>query len=413
MGKFMDLFQEKMMPTITKIGENPTLLAIRNGVALTMPLTIIGSIFLIIANLPIPDWDKTLGSFGPLLSMPVGFTFGILGLVGCAGITYYLAEHYKLDRINAIVIALVAFLMAQANDDWSFNVQALGASGLFTAIIISIISIQVINFFIKRKLVIKMPDGVPPAVAQSFASLIPAGIMILFIWLVRVVFQFNINEFITLIFTPLATGLNTLPGMLLYVFIILLLWCCGIHGSNIMGTIGDPIFLTMLAKNSEAFSNGDPLPYVFAGGFYITYLCLGGTGSTLGLVINMLFSKSKAYKSLGKMSLPSAIFCINEPVVFGFPIVMNPIMMIPYIITPLVLCIGSYVLITSNIISTIVVSPPWTTPPLANAYLATGGNIPAVVWSLVSIVISVLIYYPFFKVCEKNQLVLEGAENKK
>ena len=410
MEKFMLVFQEKFMPSITKIGENPILLALRNGIALTMPLTIIGSIFLIIANLPIPGWADTIGKFGPMLSMPVNFTFGILGIVGCIGITYHLADHYKINKINAVVISVVMFLMAQANDDWSLNVGALGASGLFTAIVISIVSVMVMSLFIKKDLIIKMPKGVPPAVSQSFASLIPGAVLITIVWVIRVVFNFNINESISMLFSPLAMGLNTLPGMLLYVFIIVMLWCCGIHGSNIMGTIGDPIFLTMLAKNSEAFASGDPLPYAFAGGFYITYLCLGGTGSTLGLVINMLFSKSKAYRSLGKMSLPSAIFCINEPVVFGFPIVMNPVMMIPYILTPLLLCIGSYVLISANIISAIVVAPPWTTPPLMNAYLATGGNIPAVIWSLISIFISIAMYYPFFKTCEKTQLLTEKEE---
>lgn len=404
MNRFMELFQEKVMPKILFIGENKVLLAVRNGVALTMPLTIIGSIFLIIANLPIEGWGDTLGKYGPMISMPVNFTFGILGIVGCIGITYHLAESYKMDKINAVVIAIIAFLMAQANDDWSINVGALGASGLFTAIIISLISVYIIRFFIKRNMVIKMPDGVPPAIAQTFASLLPAASIIFLIWIIRVIFQFNINEFVITIFSPLATGLNTLPGMLLYVFLILALWCCGMHGSNIMGTIGDPIFLTMFAKNSEAFQNGDPIPYAFAGGFYITYLCLGGTGSTLGLVINMLFSKHKAYRSLGKLSLGPAIFCINEPVVFGFPIVMNPIMMIPYVATPMLLCIGTYVLMQLNIVAPIVAAPPWTTPPLMNAYLATGGSISSVIWSAVSIFLTIIIYYPFFKVCEKKEL---------
>lgn len=410
MKKFMSFFEDKIMPPFMKVAENPILQAMRNGIALTMPLTIIGSIFMIIANLPIDNWADILGDFQPMLSMPTNFTYSILGIVACLGITYYMAEHYKVDKINAMSIALVLYLMAQCNDDWSLNVDALGASGLFTGIIIAFITVLVFHFFIKRNMVLRMPKGVPPAVAETFVSLVPALFLIALLWVIRVLLHFNINETVTAIFSPLAVGLNTLPGMLLYVLFILLLWCCGLHGSNIMGTIGDPVFLTMMASNVEAFQNGDPLPYAFAGGFYITYLCLGGTGSTLGLVINMLFSKSKAYRTLGRMSLPSAIFCINEPVVFGFPIVMNPIMMIPYILTPIILCIGSYILIITNVISAVVFSPPWTTPPLMNAYLATGGNIPSVIWSFISIFISVVIYFPFFKISEKQQILREKEE---
>lgn len=220
--------------------------------------------------------------------------------------------------------------------------------------------------------------------------------------MIRVLLEFNVNQFVQAIFSPLAVGLNTLPGMLLYTFLILLLWCLGIHGSNVMGSIGDPIFLALLAANTEAYTAGEPLPNIFAGGFYIMFLCYGGTGSTLGLIINMLVSKKKAYRSLGKMALPSAIFCINEPIIFGFPIVMNPIMMISFILTPLVLCVGTYFLSVTNVIGRIMFNPPWTTPPFINTYLATGGNIPAVLWSIASLLISVAIYYPFFKISERS-----------
>lgn len=191
------------------------------------------------------------------------------------------------------------------------------------------------RFFLKHRLVIRMPAEVPPAVAKSFSVLLPGAAIITGAWVIRVLLEFNVNQFVQAIFSPLAVGLNTLPGMLLYTFLILLLWCLGIHGSNVMGSIGDPIFLALLAANTEAYTAGEPLPNIFAGGFYIMFLCYGGTGSTLGLIINMLVSKKKAYRSLGKMALPSAIFCINEPIIFGFPIVMNPIMMIPFILTPL------------------------------------------------------------------------------
>lgn len=136
-------------------------------------------------------------------------------------------------------------------------------------------------------------------------------------------------------------------------------------------------------------------------------MCIGGTGSTLGLVIAMLRSKSKVYKSLGKMALPSGIFGINEPVIFGFPIVMNPLMMIPFVLTPMILGTLTYILMYFNIIGRVVFTVPWTIPPIIGPYLATNGNIPAAIWSACTIVISYLIYLPFFKQAEKIQLALE------
>ncbi|MHC5228927.1 PTS sugar transporter subunit IIC [Enterococcus sp. LJL99] len=413
MDKFIAIFQEKIMPSVLKVSENRFLVAIRNGVAVTMPLTIVGSAFLIVANLPFEGWSDFLGDFGIKLGVPINFTFGILGLVGCAGIAYYLSETYKVDPINSVVLAMVAFLMLQASEDWSINIATMGASGLFTGIVTAIFTVLIIHFFVSRNLIIRMPDGVPPAVAKSFASLVPGAVIISLAWIIRVLLEFDVNSFVQWLFSPLATGLNTLPGMLLYIFMILLLWCAGIHGSNVMGSIGDPVFLALFAANTEAFSRGEALPNIFVGGFYITFLCYGGTGSTLGLVINMMLSKSKSYKSLGKMALPSAIFCINEPIIFGFPIVMNPIMMIPFILTPLILCTGTYVLMATNLIGRIAFNPPWTTPPFINAYLATGGNIPAVIWSVVSLALSGAIYYPFFKICEKQELLKEKEANVK
>lgn len=126
----------------------------------------------------------------------------------------------------------------------------------------------------------------------------------------------------------------------------------------------------------------------------------------------MLRSKSNLYRSLGKMSFPSAVFCINEPVIFGFPIVMNPLMMIPFIATPMILGASSYVLMKVCIIGKIVFLVPWIIPPIIGHYLATNGNIPATIWSICTIAISYLIYLPFFKIAEKKQLLLESGSNK-
>ena len=404
--------ENKLVPILIKIGENKILVAVRNGITLTLPFTISGSLFLILANLPIPGWSDFLGPFADKLSAPVAVTFGAIGIISAIGISYNLAKQYKLDAITCSAITMVVFLLAQLDQEYTLNVDNLGAAGLFSAIILSIITVHIIKFFISRNIVIKLPEGVPPAVAQSFAGLVPAAVAIVLIWFIRVLLNFDINAFFTWLLSPLVMGLGTLPGMLILIFLISILWCCGIHGDNVLSGITSPIFLKYIAENTQAYLNHQPIPHITADGFYIVFMCLGGTGATLGLVISMLRSKSKLYKSVGELSLPSAVFCINEPVIFGFPIVFNPIMMIPFTITPMILCTLTYALMYFNIIGRPVLQIPWTMPPIFAAYFVTGGNIPAVIWSVCTIVISVFVFLPFFKMAEKKQLEKEASESK-
>ncbi len=243
MNRLIEGFQENFAPRLVRISENRFLVAVRNGVAVTMPLTIIGSLFLILANLPFPGWTEFVGEFGVKLGAASNFTFGILGLAACIGIAYYLAASYEIDRIGSVVLAVCAFLLLQAGEEWTIDPASLGASGLFTGIVTAIATVVIHRFFLKHRLVIRMPAEVPPAVAKSFSVLLPGAAIITGAWVIRVLLEFNVNQFVQAIFSPLAVGLNTLPGMLLYTFLILLLWCLGIHGSNVMGSIGDPIFL--------------------------------------------------------------------------------------------------------------------------------------------------------------------------
>lgn len=406
----LELFENKIVPVLFKIGQNKRLIAIRNGLSITIPFTIIGSFFLIIGNLPIQAWMDFVSPYSEILNAPVNVTFGMLGLISAIGIGYYMGKELDVEPISNAVITLVAFLLATLSAENTLNIDSLGAVGMFTAIIVSLFTVEVYRFFVRNNITIKMPDGVPPAVAQSFISLIPAFVIITVIWIIRVILGVDLNAIIQVIFQPLVFGLDSLPGLIIYSLIVCLLWSAGIHGDHALAGIATPIFLSNLAANTAAFQAGTPLPHVVVDGFWIVFMCLGGTGSTIGLVLNMMRSKAKSYKSLGRLSLPSALFAINEPVIFGFPIVMNPIMMIPFIITPMILGSFAYVLTKLGIIGNIVFLVPWTTPPIIGAYLATNGNIPAAIFSALSVVASYFIYLPFFKVAEKKQLLLEHGE---
>ncbi|MEC6746909.1 PTS transporter subunit EIIC [Marinilactibacillus sp. XAAS-LB27] len=411
MNNMLDLFENKIVPILFKVGQNKRLIAIRNGLSITIPFTIIGSFFLIIGNLPIQAWMNFISPYSEIINAPVNETFGMLGLISAIGIGYFLGKELNVEPISNAIITLVAFLLATLSVENTLDIEAMGAVGMFTAIMVALFTVEIYRFFIRHRITIRMPEGVPPAVAQSFVSLIPAFVVIVAIWIVRVIIGIDLNEIIQIIFQPLVFGLDSLPGLVIYSLLVCLLWTAGIHGDHALAGIATPIFLSNLAANTVAFQAGTPLPHVVVDGFWIVFMCLGGTGSTIGLVLNMLRSKTKGYKSLGKLSLPSALFAINEPVIFGFPIVLNPIIMIPFIVTPIILGSAAYILTNLGIIGNIVFLVPWTTPPIIGAYLATNGNIPAAIFSALSVIASYYIYLPFFKVAEKKQLMLEQNES--
>lgn len=404
MDAFMNFFENVIVPPLAKLGELKHLRAIRNGLAVTIPFIIIGSLFLIISNLPISGWDKIIGGYADKLAVPVNVSFGMLAVLASLGIGYNLSKEVGVDPISGALLSLVAFFVTQVTDKYALDTSNFGSSGLFTAIIVSIIAVESMKFFIKKNIVIRLPEGVPPAVANSFISLLPGAAVIVLLWFIRVVLGFDITAFLKMVFSPLVFALNTLPGILVYMLMVCLLWVVGIHGDNIMSAVGAPIFLQYITENSQAFLNHQPIPYITAQGFIDFFVNIGGTGATLALVILMIGSKSKVYNSLGKLALPSGIFEINEPVTFGFPIVLNPIMMIPYIVTPLILTTVTYLLMYFHIIGRPVILVPWTMPPIISHFLVTGGDWRAAVWGLISIIISALVYFPFFKVAERRQL---------
>ncbi|MEO8426897.1 MAG: PTS transporter subunit EIIC, partial [Verrucomicrobiota bacterium] len=282
--------------------------------------------------------------------------------------------------------------------------------GLFTAILVALVSVRVQKFFNDKNAVIKLPANVPPVVYESFLSLSPMFFLVLLFWLIRFVMGFDINEIVQSAFKPLVFALNTLPGILVYAFLVTLLWSVGINGDNAMDAIVAPIFLQYLTANVEATTRGLPLPYVTANGFFTTFVNVGGTGATIALALIMWNSKEPGFRKVSRISLPTQIFQINEPIFFGFPIVLNPIFMIPYVLNALILTAGSFLLIDWGVIHKPFVNVPWTTPPIIGHYLVSGGDWKAAVWGVLSIMIAMLVYYPFAKAAERQRLKAEAAD---
>ena len=299
--------------------------------------------------------------------------------------------------------------LGEKPEDISFSMNNLGSKGLFTAILIALVVVRVQKFFTDKNLVIKMPANVPPVVYESFLSLIPLCFLVLSFWLIRFVLGVDIDHLVQTAFKPLVFALNTLPGILVYAFLVTMLWSVGINGDNAVDAIVAPIFLQYLAANVAAKGLGEPMPYVTALGFFTTFVNVGGTGATIALALVMWNSKDPGYRKVSRLSLPTQIFQINEPIFFGFPIVLNPILMIPYILNALILTTGSYLLIHWHVIQKPFVNVPWTTPPIIGHYLVSGGDWKAAVWGAASIAIAMAVYYPFAKIAERQRLNAEAA----
>lgn len=409
MNKILNFVETKLAPPLNKMASQHHLSAVKNGMIVTVPLTIIGSIFLLIPNIPIAAIKNFFEPYANMITTVNTVTIGSVGLVGAASVAYYFALEYtdiKIDPLITAFVSVVAFLLATLTDEFTIDTGLFGTRGLFTGILVALLTGTITHFFQKKNLVIRFPDTVPPLVSKSFMSLIPAFVVLTLVWIIRVVLGINVNQVLMDCFSPFIFALNTLPGFLVFMFIRSMLWSVGIHGGAVLA-VADPFFLTMFGENVAAFAAGTFPPYITASGFTM-FVFLGGGGATLPLVLMMIRSKEKGFSTLGKLCLPASLFEINEPVVFGVPLVMNPYMMIPYTLSTLTLSAGTYLLMLFNIIGRPVANIPWTIPPLFSHYLVTGGNIPAVIWGIAELFIAGAIYYPFFKAMEKQRL--EGNE---
>jgi cellobiose PTS system EIIC component len=435
MGKFNQIIEEKVMVIAGRLASQRHLRAVRDGLVLSMPLIIIGSIFLIIGFLPIPGYEDFMArTFGHAwldkLLYPVGATFDIMALIAAFGIAYRLAEHYKVDALSAGAISVSAFLLATpyvidfTPEGAKAAIQVTGgiptaltgSQGLFVAIVIALISTEIYRFVIQKNIVIKMPPGVPPAVSKSFVALIPGFAVILLVWLARLGIEMTSFESLhnvvgQILGKPLHALGGTYIGSLVAVLIMVLLWACGLHGDNIVGSVMDPVWLANMDANRIAFQAGHELPNIFTSQFFAIWMNMGGTGTTLSLVLCMFFfAKSKQMKQLGKLATPASLFNINEPVIFGTPIVLNPIFMIPFIITPIVTVTVTYLSMKTGIVAKPAgIAVPWTMPPIIGGYLATGGKISGSILQLVNLVISFAIYFPFFKMWDRQKAKEEKA----
>lgn len=425
MNNFVNFLEMKVAPVAGRISSQRHMSAIRKGIIATLPLTIVGSFFTILLNIPIEAISNWMEPYKAVLDLPFRYTVGILSLYATFGIASALAKSYKLDSLTSGLMAVLAFLISTVvpvyvNEPVQgvieagkyINIAALSSSSLFGAIITSLLSVEIYRFMKERNITIKMPEGVPPEVSNSFIALIPTAAIILIFWTIRHLLHFDISSFLSTLLLPFKDVLagNSLGGGLLTVFLITFFWVLGIHGPAIMGPVIRPFWDMSIAENMDAFQAGTAatnMPNIFTEQFLQWFIWIGGAGTTLSLVVLFLFSKSEYLRSLGRLSFLPGLFNINEPIIFGAPIVMNPILGIPFIVAPLVTTTLSYILTITGVVPMMMARLPFTVPSPLAAWISTDWSIMAAILVVINFGLSLLIYYPFFKIFEKQQLERE------
>lgn len=427
MDKLLNGLNKTLMPIAVKLDNNRYLTAIKNAFMAAMPLLIIGSFFTLFANLPISGYaDFMKGIFGAnwadFFTVPNDISMSMMTIYVVIGIASELAISYKLDKISAVFAALAAFFvltpletLKKSADGIAVPLTNLGASGLFVGLIAAILAVEILRKIDQWGWTIKMPDTVPVNVSKSFSSLIPIAVIIIIFNFVRMGFAATSfgsaqNFIFGYLQKPLTAVGASLPGTLLVLLMEGLLWAFGIHGANVVGSVMLPIWMTLTAQNADAVAKGAAIPNIVNYQFYSNFVKVGGSGATFGLVILLFFfAKSKQFKAIGKLAILPEVFTINEPIIFGMPIVLNPVMLIPFILTPLILVASTYALMAWGVVPlTNGVNIPWTTPPVIAGFLVSGWR--GAVWNVVEIFLSLVIYYPFFKTADNLALKNEEAE---
>lgn len=414
MFKFLE---EKFVPVAARIGNQRHLLAVRDGFIAIMPLTIIGSIAVLINNLPIKFYQSFLDSiwkhetWTQWGSNMVNATFGIISLLLAFTIAYNLAKSYDKDGLSAGVIGLASYMTFGTFGEGGITSLTSGSGGIFIALIISLLSGELFSRLSgNKRLLIRMPDGVPPAVSQSFAALLPAIITIAVFALIRTIISagFNISDviasFYSLVQEPFMGLANTWVAGLLLAFISVFFWSFGIHGANIIDPFMQTINIPAIDANIKAIEAGNAAPYIINKPFFDAFVNMGGSGTTIAIIIAIFIvaRNNKQYMTVGKLSVAPGIFNINEPLLFGLPIILNPILVIPFILTPMVNVTIAYFATKWGMVPPATIAAPWTTPPIINGFLVTqswrGGLL-----SVILIVISVAIYLPFIAMAGRIQ----------
>lgn len=425
MDKVMDKIDIIAGP-MTKFGQIPFVRAIVNGMVGAVGITMVGSIFLVIYLLGSDGGLTTtallpfLKPFADKLALVNSLSMGIMAVYMVIAMGSEYAEIKGFNRTTGAVGAFFAFILLNYDSVGTLVDSGVsgvatnywGGAGVITAIIAAAISTNVIDFCYKKNIKITLPDTVPPAIADSFSAIIPYFFVTLICWGIRTCAGINIPDLVGQMLLPVLSAADNIFIYTLSYFLVSVLWMCGLHGDNIVGAVTNAFTNTWLAENNAAFMAGTAvadLPYVWTPNLNRLFMWV----STCWPMLVYMFMSSKKLphlRPLATISLPPAIFCIIEPIMFGLPVVMNPFMLIPFVLSHTITGALTYWLTDIGFVGIQYLSLPWATPSPILGYLAAGGSIGGIIVVFINFAIGMVIFYPFWKAYEKSEVARIEAE---
>ena len=411
-------FMEKLAPVF----DQPILASVRDGFVALMPLIIVGAIVLVVLQFPLCFRDEDACYLQYLMPENIvnslwsvfSVTFGLLSLYVTISVSYALARRRGLDPLMPVFFAFMSYILVASpglpdGEAGTF----LDNSGMFTAIVISVISVEVFNFFTKRELVIKMPDGVPPAITAAFAALVPGAVLAFGWWAIRFLLGFDLAAGLFVVLGKVVPAASTYTAAAIAETFHAFLWTMGIHGDLTIEIALGPIWAANLATNAQAVADG-LTPTAIYTSYFRGFVVPGGSGATLPLAYYFTRSKSERLRRVGWLGIWPGIFNINEPITFGAPVIFNPVLAIPFIVITFINTTVAYLATAAGLVGATYIAAPWTLPTPIYMFLGTGYDWRAIILSiLVEFVIPGIIWFPAFKAWEKQVLEKEEAAVKK
>jgi PTS system cellobiose-specific IIC component len=411
-------------PLANKLSQQRHLKATRDAFMSMLPITLFGSIPIIINAAPVTDdttnsfllaWAEFANNNSMILNWLSGITLSAMSLYICLGVTYFLCRHYEEDVLRPIMFAITGFLMLVMKplkmgwDGKEVDISFIDGRGILMAIFVAIVTVEGYHWMRKRNVGrISMPDSVPASLSETFATLIPGMILLSFFSVIFIIFHLletTAVEFLYKIMAPSFSAADSLPFTILIIFLVHLFWFFGIHDAALAGILG-PIRDGNLSINAAEKVSGGELSHIFTTPFWTYFVIIGGSGSVLALSFLMMRSKSKQLRTVGKIGFLPSIFGISEPLIFGTPLMLNPIFLFPFIFTSVFNGIVTYLLMSWGIVGKTFAVFSWQMPAPIGAFLSTL-DWRALVLVFVLIVLNGIIYYPFLKIYEKNLVTLE------
>lgn len=413
---------EKWKPFFEKISRNKYLRAIRDGFISAMPIVLFSSIFMLIAFVPNIFNFKWSPEVEAIILKPYNYSMGIIALVVTATTAKNLTDSFNRDmpknnqinNISTMIAAIVCFLLISVDSiEGGFASGYMGSKGLITAFISAFAVCNIYKVCIKNNVTIKMPDAVPPNISQTFKDIIPFGASALLFWLFdlafRNVFDFNFAEGVILFFQPLFTAADGYLGLAIIYGAMSLFWFVGIQGPSIVEPAVSAIYYVNIATNLQLFQNGEQAVNILTPGAQQFVATIGGTGATLIITLMFAFlSKSKELKAIGKASSIPVLFGVNEPILFGAPLILNPIFFIPFIGAPIINVWLFKFFVDVLGMNSFMYVLPWTTPGPLGIILGCGMGLLTIAFAALILVVDFVIYYPFFKVYDKQKVKEES-----